>query len=519
MDLLDEGDYIQDIAFNYYEEKMAISSTSHKIFIYKKIFSKSTDLISNEKTSEKNDSKETINNLESSCRESDFLKPIALSPILISDEKKKQIDIPKTPLSRSTFNNSIDESKKINQKINNESSINNKKTQDTFTFRKLSNFQIEKKHSPHIKKNIPKFFIENIESYEQNFYEYHWEKIYSWETGGPAFKLQWCHPEYGNILACCGYDKSIYIFKEDKKENKISYNNCAKIQEFSDAVEDISFCPISYGLLLASVTANGFFQIFGPADDSNYSTWESKCHKELISEEGCSCLCFNPSLTDPLTLVIGCRKKHKEILEIKKVKTENNSKSENRLEKRKSENIKGKMGKEILENISKSCNEKDNKDEEKNNNKNFGFNDLIKILYFAGVGNDNKFIFRHGLSINCIHDDDITDIDWANQNGRMYHMICSTSKNGKLVIWEINISEINDSSDEREKCSGNERNRFQRPDITYSKMFEYTHEKPLWRCSFNLSGTLISCIDEDGNTLVFLKTGRANFVKLDMKKI
>ena len=84
-------------------------------------------------------------------------------------------------------------------------------------------------------------------------------------------------------------------------------------------------------------------------------------------------------------------------------------------------------------------------------------------------------------------------------------MICSTSKDGKFIIWEINLFQ-------EEKI--NEDNNF----FTCKKIFEFNHNKPLWRCSFNESGIIASCIDEAGETFVFLKIGKNKFTKLDIQK-
>jgi hypothetical protein len=47
----------------------------------------------------------------------------------------------------------------------------------------------------------------------------------------------------------------------------------AKIQDFSDSVEDISFCPKTYGLKLAATTLNGKMKIFELADYANNMIW------------------------------------------------------------------------------------------------------------------------------------------------------------------------------------------------------------------------------------------------------
>ena len=82
-------------------------------------------------------------------------------------------------------------------------------------------------------------------------------------------------------------------------------------------------------------------------------------------------------------------------------------------------------------------------------------------------------------------------------------MICSTSKDGKFIIWEINLFQ-----------EDNEDNNF----FNYKKIFEFNHNKALWRCSFNESGIIASCIDEAGETFVFLKIGKNKFTKLDIQK-
>ena len=290
-------------------------------------------------------------------------------------------------------------------------------------------------------------------------FEYRWEQIQNFNVDGPVLRIQWANSEYGNLFACSGYNKWIYIFKEEKNDKNIEWNHLL-IKIFSDAVMDISFLPNIYSLRLATLTLDGYLKILKFSVES-WKSWEKDDIKiPKISNNGCTCLCCNPSNLDELTIVIGCKinKKDKDINEINIIKKDNNKKI----------------------------------------NKDINNNNLLKLIYFKS--NSNPKI----QSINDFsHKNDITDVDWANQNGRIYHMICSTSKDGKFIIWEINLIQ-----------EDNEDNNF----FNYKKIFEFNHNKPLWRCSFNESGIIASCIDEAGETFVFLKIGKNKFIKLDIQK-
>ena len=295
-------------------------------------------------------------------------------------------------------------------------------------------------------------------------FEYRWEEIQNFVVDGPVLRIQWANIDYGNIFACSGYNKCIYLFKEEKNDKTIKWNHII-IKIFPDAVMDISFLPNIYSLGLAALTLDGYLKILKFSFELGKPWEEYDIKIPKISNDGCTCLCCNPSNLDELTIVIGCKinkkEKEKDINEINIIKKDNYN-----------NNI-------------------------KNNVKNK--NSLLKLILFK------KKSFKIQSINDFSHKNDITDVDWANQNGRNYHMICSTSKDGKFIIWEINLFE-------KEKI--NEDDNF----FTYKKIFEFNHDKPLWRCSFNESGTMVSCIDEDGETFSFLKISKNKFIKLDIQK-
>ena len=71
---------------------------------------------------------------------------------------------------------------------------------------------------------------------------------------GPIFKLSWSHPSFGPILASCGFDKKVNLYKIDPqyKLEKIyehdKHNNC---------ITALKFSPSSNNLLLISGDLNG----------------------------------------------------------------------------------------------------------------------------------------------------------------------------------------------------------------------------------------------------------------------
>ena len=462
------AEYIQDISFNDSSDRMVIVTTSKLVIIYKKVLKTSDRLIKlspnkiKKKKSYINNKKHflkkggVINNNSDSEKNSDNDNDSIKEDLDSIFEKEKE-----------DSNKSISSGNEIND-IDNIDNIKLKKQRNTYYFSE------SKKNSIFNRKSygfINKLNLDEVnELYQKNKeYEYHWESQLKLNIEGPVLRIQWANSEFGNLFACSGFNKWVYIFKEEKIDLNLVWNHTV-IKRFSDSVMDISFLPKIYSLQLASVTLDGYLKISKPTN--SWKDWETDY--KLISKYGCTCLCCNPSDLDQLTIVIGCKKNKYEL---------NNKENNNETNKN-----------NININI--------------NINKTYLMNDLIKIIWFI----DNKECIIQGIK-ECGHKDDITDVDWANQNGRDYHMICSTSKDGKFIIWEINL--FQEDNININNINNNDNNSIF---FNYKTIFEFEHIKPLWRCCFNDSGIIASCIDEDGETFVFLKTRKNKFVKLDINK-
>ena len=71
---------------------------------------------------------------------------------------------------------------------------------------------------------------------------------------GPVYKLSWSHPCFGPILASCGFDKKVNLFKIDIN------NQLEKLYEHemhNNSVKTLKFSPSSNNLLLISGDLNG----------------------------------------------------------------------------------------------------------------------------------------------------------------------------------------------------------------------------------------------------------------------
>ena len=482
-------EYIQDISFNDICDKMAISTTSKKIMIFQKIMKKSNDLIYiNKKVKEEI---KTPTNQNENSKNINFHNTFSFKS---SSERKKRKSKERSNLNLSSklnpnFNDSIElKTKQASSRNLITVDSNNEDTEDkNFLFKSLNfgsknNFKLDRINLTNLNNEDSldsSYGSPSILKYQKaKEYNYRWEQIACFTCDSPVLSLQWANNEFGNILACSGYNKCVFIFKEEKKENISNWKSCSKITLFSDIVSDISFLPESSGLKLATITSDGYLKIFYPLE--NIDNWESLYEDKISKSSGCTCLCCNPSNLDRLTIVVGCKKIRDEIKN-DKININDEAKIKQMVKKQDS----------IIKNQSNDY--------------------LIKIVYF----NDNiKNPLIENINENG-HEDDITDVDWANQNGRLYHMICSTSKDGKFIIWKINlISEEFDKLDKDEDDDTTIKKEY----FSYKKIYEFHHNKPLWRCSFNYSGVLASCLDEDGEVFVFFKTGKNEFVKLDINR-
>lgn len=61
----------------------------------------------------------------------------------------------------------------------------------------------------------------------------------------------WAHPEFGQVLASCGFDKKVMIWEETEGDHGTKKWNCvSQLVDARDAVVDVKFAPPHLGLQL-----------------------------------------------------------------------------------------------------------------------------------------------------------------------------------------------------------------------------------------------------------------------------
>jgi len=116
---------------------------------------------------------------------------------------------------------------------------------------------------------------------------------------GSVWKVAWAHPEFGQVLASCSFDRTVCIWEEelDTKGGKNRWSKRATLVDSRDSVQDIKFAPRHLGLRLATCSSDGFVRIYEAADVTNLATWSPM--EEFESQKGgATCISWNPSPLD-----------------------------------------------------------------------------------------------------------------------------------------------------------------------------------------------------------------------------
>lgn len=178
---------------------------------------------------------------------------------------------------------------------------------------------------------------QHVKIWERDEVNKTWTCSASWKTHfGSVWKVDWAHPEFGQVIATCSFDRTAAIWEEvaggspqisssDKKkalsanEKTLSsggsavggHNNShnwvkrTSLVDSRTSVTDVKFAPRHLGLMLATCSADGIVRVYEATDIMNLSEWSLQ--HEIPCKVALSCLSWNPSLArfHPPMLAIG----------------------------------------------------------------------------------------------------------------------------------------------------------------------------------------------------------------------
>uniref|UniRef100_A0A1I7ZYF8 WD_REPEATS_REGION domain-containing protein n=1 Tax=Steinernema glaseri TaxID=37863 RepID=A0A1I7ZYF8_9BILA len=128
-----------------------------------------------------------------------------------------------------------------------------------------------------------------------------WTRTASWKMHfGPVWRVRWAHPEFGQILATCSFDKTVQIHEEignqtpsrlarsgiqvGRGEAPCNWVRRCIFRESPTNVTDIQFAPHYMGLMLATGAKNGVIRIYEAPDIMNLAQWDLVAEIDLITE-------------------------------------------------------------------------------------------------------------------------------------------------------------------------------------------------------------------------------------------
>ncbi|XP_022177717.1 nucleoporin SEH1-A-like isoform X2 [Myzus persicae] len=136
-----------------------------------------------------------------------------------------------------------------------------------------------------------------------------WNLSSSWKAhSGSVWKVTWAHPDFGQVLATCSFDRTAAIWEEilgESDENGTVLRHWvhrANLVDSVTSVTDVKFGPKSFGFNLATCSADGVLRIYEAPDAMNIAEWPLQ--HEVSLKLPSSCLTWNPLLsTNPIGMI------------------------------------------------------------------------------------------------------------------------------------------------------------------------------------------------------------------------
>ncbi|XP_071958701.1 nucleoporin SEH1-like [Antedon mediterranea] len=139
-----------------------------------------------------------------------------------------------------------------------------------------------------------------------------WQCTANWRShGGSVWRVTWCHPEFGQVLASCSFDRTTAIWEEivgDSTSKQKSQGHWVKRTTFVDSrtsITDVKFAPKHLGLQVATCSTDGIVRFYEASDVMNLTVWSSVQEEINTKMSKCSCISWNPSRIHSPMVAVG----------------------------------------------------------------------------------------------------------------------------------------------------------------------------------------------------------------------
>jgi len=118
---------------------------------------------------------------------------------------------------------------------------------------------------------------------------------------GSIWRVDWAHPQFGQVLATCSTDTYVKIYKEtDGKEDGADGSTAkfVRVHDLPDSrepVTDVKFSPKHHGLKLATCAKDGTVRIYEALDVMNLANWSLLENFKAKGKSECTSISWNPS--------------------------------------------------------------------------------------------------------------------------------------------------------------------------------------------------------------------------------
>ncbi|MQL84838.1 hypothetical protein Taro_017350, partial [Colocasia esculenta] len=85
---------------------------------------------------------------------------------------------------------------------------------------------------------------------------------------GPVWRVAWAHPKFGSVLASCGYDGRVIIWREGGRENE--WIQAHVFTDNTSSVNSVAWAPYELGLCLAYGSSDGSISVFTARPDGGW---------------------------------------------------------------------------------------------------------------------------------------------------------------------------------------------------------------------------------------------------------